>query len=240
MARMTAEERAEAKRKKLRDFFSHIKREYGLTETEYRALYAAQGGRCFACRRAKGRGRLLGVDHNHLTGEVRALVCTGSRDPKTCNRLIAFYTRAQLLRAAAILSDPPPARAVLAALRSGETDIPSLVDPGTYFDIREVRGVVLHPVQDRACRRWAELQHLGQRVGDQSNLPIVGGPIGEQSGAGAVAEREQPLPPENRAGLAASSSPPVVFFSAASIITRSRCSIARGSGVRQIPLMHVS
>lgn len=110
-------------------FFADIFEKYGVTPAEYRAMYRAQGGRCYVCRKADGSSRRLGVDHDHLTGEVRGLVCTGSRDPKTCNRLIAFYTRDALLRAAAMLSDPPPARAVLSAMRSGEPDpeIPSLV-----------------------------------------------------------------------------------------------------------------
>lgn len=111
-------------------FFADIYEKYGITPAEYRALYRAQGGRCYVCRKADGSTRRLGVDHDHLTGEVRGLVCTGSRDPKTCNRLIAYYNRDQLLRAAAMLSDPPPARAVLSAIRSdasGDPEIPSLV-----------------------------------------------------------------------------------------------------------------
>lgn len=132
--------------KRVKEFLAHVQRTYGLTPAEYRALYRAQGGKCYVCRVATGptrknpRARFLGVDHDHLTGEVRGLVCTGSRDAKTCNRLIALHNRAQLLRAAAMLSDPPPARAVLQAMRSGVTILPSLVDDST-FDLLEVRGV---------------------------------------------------------------------------------------------------
>jgi len=110
----------------LRAFFKRIEAKYGLSELEYRVLFRAQGGRCYVCRKADGTARRLGVDHDHLTGEVRGLVCTGSLTPTTCNRLIAYYNRAQLLRAAAMLSDPPPARAVLLAVRSQDR-IPSLV-----------------------------------------------------------------------------------------------------------------
>ena len=124
-------------------YLKHVERAYGLSANEYRALVYAQGGRCYVCRKATGKARRLGVDHDHITGEVRGLVCTGSINAMTCNRLIAIYGREQLLRAAAMLSDPPPARAVLQELRCGEvTALPMLV-PGVirHFDLSEVRGV---------------------------------------------------------------------------------------------------
>lgn len=111
---------------RLKRFFREIERKYGLSEAGYRALYKAQGGRCYVCRKASGKARLLGVDHDHLTGEVRGLVCTGSLNAMTCNRLIAIYSRQALIRAVRMLSDPPPAREVLLALQRGE-EPPSLV-----------------------------------------------------------------------------------------------------------------
>ncbi len=137
---------------RVKDFFAHVQRTYGVTPVEYRALYRAQGGVCYVCRIATGptmkrpKARFLGVDHDHLTGEVRGLVCTGSQDAKTCNRLIAIRTRDALLRAAAMLSDPPPARAVLACMRAEdfnpeETPIPSLVG-GKPFTLAEVRNAI--------------------------------------------------------------------------------------------------
>lgn len=123
-------------------FFASIKKKYGITEDEYRALYRAQGGKCYVCRKANGNSRRLGVDHDHVTGEVRGLVCTGSLDAKTCNRLIAIFSRDALLRAAAMLSDPPPARAVLSAIRSAFEDedpvVPSLVG-NPPFRLSEMR-----------------------------------------------------------------------------------------------------
>lgn len=109
---------------------------YQITELEYRALYKAQGGRCYVCRVATGKARRLAVDHNHLTGEVRGLVCSGSLSANTCNRVIALYDRAQLLRAAAMLADPPPARAVLLSVHLG-LDIPSLVGGQPFRDLEE-------------------------------------------------------------------------------------------------------
>lgn len=129
-------------------YLATLQRKYGITSDEYRALYYAQGGACYVCRKATGRTRRLGVDHDHLTGEVRGLVCTGSISAMTCNRLIAIYGREQLLRAVAMLSDPPPARAILARMRSGETRLPSLVG-GEAFDLADVRRVELAGVARR-------------------------------------------------------------------------------------------
>lgn len=123
----------------LDQYLRTLQAKYGITPTEYRALYKAQGGRCYVCRKASGKTRRLGVDHDHLTGEVRGLVCTGSVSANTCNRLIARYNRDQLLRAAAMLSDPPPARAVLASVRANR-HIPSLVG-GEPFTLDEIGGV---------------------------------------------------------------------------------------------------
>ena len=87
---------------------------YTLTPWEYRMLYIGQRGRCFICRRAKGihpddpkgRGsRRLGVDHNHVTGHVRGLLCTGG--DKTCNRIIGWLDGAALARAARYVHKPP-------------------------------------------------------------------------------------------------------------------------------------
>ena len=89
---------------------------YTITPYEYRLLYIAQKGRCWICRVAKGihpddpkggGSRRLGVDHDHLTGQVRGLLCTGSKDPKTCNQLIEWYTKDALQRAADYMTDPP-------------------------------------------------------------------------------------------------------------------------------------
>jgi hypothetical protein len=139
----TTSRTADAKAKQAssrKKFFADAYAKYGITEAEYRALYRAQGGRCYVCRKADGTTRRLGIDHNHLTGEVRGLVCTGSRDPKTCNRLIAYYDRAQLVRAVEMLSDPPPARAVLFSMRNGWKWIPSVVgNPDFERELIEVQ-----------------------------------------------------------------------------------------------------
>ncbi len=52
-----------------------ILKTYGLTLEQYEALYEAQGGSCYICRRAKGVSKRLAVDHDHKTGYVRGLLC---------------------------------------------------------------------------------------------------------------------------------------------------------------------
>lgn len=54
-----------------------LKSMYGITPQEYDALYAAQQGRCKICgvdEAKASRGKLF-VDHHHLTGAVRGLLC---------------------------------------------------------------------------------------------------------------------------------------------------------------------
>jgi hypothetical protein len=66
---------------------------YGISEAEYEAMFARQGGACAICKRT---GLTLCVDHCHLTGEVRALLCI------RCNSAIGFCSDdPALLQAAA-------------------------------------------------------------------------------------------------------------------------------------------
>lgn len=63
-------------------------REFGLPKGQYSAMLKAQGGVCALCGEAEsGRTRLgtpiaLHVDHDHTTGQIRALLCGN------CNRAI--------------------------------------------------------------------------------------------------------------------------------------------------------
>jgi Recombination endonuclease VII len=59
----------------------HLRRRYGITQADYDAKLAEQGGGCALCgvrpeELAKGRYRTwLHVDHDHVTGRVRGLLC---------------------------------------------------------------------------------------------------------------------------------------------------------------------
>ncbi len=118
---------------------------YGITPAEYRLLYVAQKGRCWICRLAKGvhpddpkgRGtRRLGVDHDHVTGDVRGLLCTGG--DKTCNRTIGWHTAPALDRAAAYLR-----------ARNGQ---PARVLDEVRRQVGEAEGVGVQLTQDEVDR----------------------------------------------------------------------------------------
>lgn len=59
----------------------NLQRNYGISTEEYDQMYEQQQGLCLICNRR----RTLVVDHNHKTGEVRGLLCSG------CNTGIAQF-----------------------------------------------------------------------------------------------------------------------------------------------------
>lgn len=63
---------------------SVLKNKYNLTWEEYEKLFENQNGVCAICKGIE-EGRMLSVDHNHETGEVRGLLC-GS-----CNRALGLF-----------------------------------------------------------------------------------------------------------------------------------------------------
>lgn len=97
-------------------------RKYGITAADYQQLLNAQGGGCAICGRQDQRRR-LNVDHDHATGMVRGLLCSGCNgarlgrlgdSPERAEELAAYYEdRAYCLRAAADYLRNPPAIAVL-------------------------------------------------------------------------------------------------------------------------------
>ena len=53
----------------------YVLKTYGLKAGQYQALYEAQGGVCWLCRRATGATKMLAVEHDHATGYVRSVAC---------------------------------------------------------------------------------------------------------------------------------------------------------------------
>jgi len=101
-----------------------LKYYYGITVADYEALLAKQNGKCAICREKPPRGETLCVDHCHVTGRIRGLLCRGCncglgnyRDDPRRLRAGAAYLEAS--RAA----DPWPAkpRPRASSTRPGET-----------------------------------------------------------------------------------------------------------------------
>lgn len=74
--RIKAEMRAKYWRDPLQGHGEKIKNRYGLTRDAYQTMLDNQGRRCAACgSNNAGRKRRLAVDHDHVTGVVRGLLC---------------------------------------------------------------------------------------------------------------------------------------------------------------------
>ena len=77
-----------------------LKRNYGITLDEYDRLLKQQGGVCAVCGKPPN-GRRLHVDHNHKTGKVRGLLCSGCNvalgavddNMNVLQKLISYLTR---------------------------------------------------------------------------------------------------------------------------------------------------
>lgn len=70
-------------------------KKYGLTVEQYNSLSESQNHVCAICQQPEKK-KSLAVDHNHLTGQVRALLC------EACNRGLGhFRDNSELLITAA-------------------------------------------------------------------------------------------------------------------------------------------
>ena len=58
---------------------------YALTIEDFRAMVASQSNRCLICKRSPEPDDTLTVDHDHITGEVRGLLCG------PCNRGLGSF-----------------------------------------------------------------------------------------------------------------------------------------------------
>lgn len=71
-----------------------LKRRYGITREQYEDMLTGQKGCCAICERHHSVFKTrLAVDHNHITGEIRGLLCNN------CNRrLVGRHRDGDLLR----------------------------------------------------------------------------------------------------------------------------------------------
>ena len=62
---------------------AHLVKTYGITVEQYDHMLEQQGGHCALCPAVPKRASLH-VDHDHVTGRVRGILCSG------CNRVLGF------------------------------------------------------------------------------------------------------------------------------------------------------
>lgn len=70
-----------------------LRRDYGITATDYYRMFKNQGGVCCICG-LESHNRKLAVDHNHTTGKVRGLLC------QKCNLRLEVYEDTEFINKA--------------------------------------------------------------------------------------------------------------------------------------------
>lgn len=79
---------------------------YGINHAEYARLLAGQSERCAICRTDKPGGRHWSIDHDHVTGHVRGLLCSNCNcaigllgdDPRVIRRAAEYVQTNRQLR----------------------------------------------------------------------------------------------------------------------------------------------
>jgi hypothetical protein len=63
----------------------YLKRFYDMTPEDYDKIFFEQKGRCGICNKHQTElSQSLGVDHSHITGKIRGLLC------KPCNSILGY------------------------------------------------------------------------------------------------------------------------------------------------------
>lgn len=75
---------------------STLKKRYGITSAQYAEMLQEQGGMCAICGNPDALQRRLAVDHCHVTGKVRGLLCT------ECNLALGKFKDSQAVLSNAI------------------------------------------------------------------------------------------------------------------------------------------
>lgn len=60
----------------LRHWAAVLKHRFGITQTQYKERYKKQRGVCVICGNINRNKTRLSVDHDHITGEIRGLLCS--------------------------------------------------------------------------------------------------------------------------------------------------------------------
>lgn len=71
----------------------HIKHKYNLSIEEYEELFRKQDGKCAICGTSENGSKInLDIDHDHLTGKIRGLLCN------RCNRYLVALEDSEFLK----------------------------------------------------------------------------------------------------------------------------------------------
>lgn len=90
---------------KINKYRSRIKRTYGITTEQYDEMLINQNGLCAVCHELCRSGKRLAIDHDHNSGVVRGLLCSGCnlalgslRENSTTARRLADYIDNSILK----------------------------------------------------------------------------------------------------------------------------------------------
>jgi hypothetical protein len=121
----------------------HLKRRYGITAADADAMLEAQGGVCAICQVAPAAH----VDHDHVTGAVRALLCFNCngglgqfRDDPLLLHAAAYYVALHTARQQVAAELAAAGRGPEAASRPGEPPVGSQRRPGGTRGSTGTRG----------------------------------------------------------------------------------------------------
>lgn len=94
---------------------AYLRRTYGITEDDFNKMLERQGGACAICGKRQ-RYQNLAVDHDHVTGLVRGLLC------KRCNEGLGRfeYDDEVMYRLLQYVGDIRLARIIFAATKASE------------------------------------------------------------------------------------------------------------------------
>jgi hypothetical protein len=121
----------------------HLKRRYGISAEDADAMLEAQGGVCAICKVAPAAH----VDHDHVTGAVRALLCFNCngglgqfRDDPLLLHAAAYYVALHTARQQVAAELATAGRGPEAASRPGEPPVGSQRRPGGTRGSTGTRG----------------------------------------------------------------------------------------------------
>jgi hypothetical protein len=171
-------------------YSSHLKSTYGITYDDYRQILEWQGGRCFICRKKPATKRLA-VDHDHVTGQVRGLLCADG--DRGCNHaVLGNITGLDMARRIVMYLE----RAPWTRIRAGEDMPAEVAEAGPVVQGRQIAPDSQlgdrRPGMVELMRAWA----AGQDYDDRNNLVPYG-----QGVSTADPTRNAERPSEPSAGL---------------------------------------